>query len=89
MFYFVFSEDVLHNLQDSHQQQKCCVCMSLKMHVCSMHIYFYTPLCFWFLCGGLHLYVYSICQKKLQKIHMYLINVDDNTPKARKKNKHQ
>lgn len=65
------------------------MCVGADVYVCSMpicsyiHVSMYMLMCV-FLCGGVHLYVY-MCQKKLQQIHMYLINADDNTPKAWKK----
>lgn len=59
------------------------MCAACRYACISTCVSMYTLMCVFF-CGGLHLYVY-MCQKKLQKIHMYLINADDNTPKAWKK----
>lgn len=59
-----------------------CVC-ACRLACVSPYVSMYMLVCV--ICGsGAHLYVYE-CQKKLQKIHMCLINARDNTPKGWKK----
>ena len=84
MFYFSVLEFV-HNLFRIHTPDRnavcLCLCVLVWMHVRSMQIYLFTRLCGGGGGGGGTIFM-CMQQKRLQKIHMHLINLDDHTPIA-------
>lgn len=75
-----FGHFTIYKVSNTHtpqQEGSVCMCAGCK---CA-YLSFYISLFLCAICHGVKLFV----SKKPQQIHMYLINVDDNTPKVQKK----